>query len=256
MSAPLLSVVTVTMNDVDGLVATLGSLVEQGAGPGTLECIVVDGGCSPEVTSLVTGLDGLSVRLISEPDSGVYDAMNKGWRAARGTYVQFLNSGDTLAGPSALAAITRALARRPVWAVFGALHLRGGSGTPVRIGNLPHSWWRHALGLQVHCHQATVVRRDLIDHLGGYSTDFGFVGDFDLILRLGLLSPPLECPAVVVHYLGGGLSARSAGRVAELLGRCREVRFQLSGAGRLLNSAWARYRRLRWRVAALRTRVG
>lgn len=241
MNRVRLSIITVTMNDFAGLRRTLRSIERQSSGLDQIECIVVDGGCDAEVKRIVEQCPAFSLTLISEADAGVYDGMNKGWRAARGEYVQFLNSGDALADAGSLAAILAGLRSGPLWAVFGALHLMAGRSTPVLIGNLPHRWWRHTLGLQPHCHQSTFFRRDLIDGTGGYALEQGFIADFDLILRIGLLAPAAENPDVVVHYEGGGISAGKGAEIPPLQSRCRRSRLQLSGPMLAAERLWTRY---------------
>jgi hypothetical protein len=236
-----LSIITVTMNDLDGLRRTLASIEAQTQGLDEIECVVVDGGCDAEVRNLVSEVSAFSVRLISEVDSGVYDGMNKGWRASRGAYAQFLNSGDCLAGSNSLAVILSGLRTGPLWAVFGALHLMAGNRPPVVIGNLPHVWWRHALGLQAHCHQSSIFHRDLLASTKGYSLERGFVADFDLIMLAGLLATPAQISDVVVHYEGGGMSATRSAEIPRLQSVCRRSRLQLSGPARTAETLWTAY---------------
>lgn len=97
---PLLSIVTINLNDRDGLARTLASVASQSFAD--RELIVVDGGSTDGSVELIRASGALVSDWLSERDRGVYDAQNKGLARARGTFVLFLNSGDSLAAPDAL----------------------------------------------------------------------------------------------------------------------------------------------------------
>lgn len=247
---PLLSIVTITYNNAQGLQRTLESLtVQQAILPGSVEWVVVDG-ASTDDTVAVAELAPPSTVYICEPDQGVYDAMNKGWKRSSGHYVQFLNAGDCFSGSHSLAALLGELqSRQCLWLVARATTLCGGKGKSILIGNMPHVWWRHAVGLQPHCHQSTVFARSLLEILGGYCLDFDFVGDFDLILRCGLISAPAEVTTTIVAYEGGGMSSTRQDEIPLLLHQVRSYRLQLSGLALRMDKLWALLRRTRLRLA-------
>ncbi|STH36395.1 glycosyl transferase family protein [Escherichia coli] len=93
----LLSVVTVAFRNVDGVVKTWRSLAHLANDPSlTFEWIVVDGGSNDGTAEFLEKRNGqYHLRYVSEPDKGLYDAMNKGIRMAQGKFVLFLNSGDS-----------------------------------------------------------------------------------------------------------------------------------------------------------------
>ena len=92
-----LSIITIHLNDINGLEAKLESL-RLLLGIPEIEWIVVDGGSvqAPSCLGVIEAVKGLANQFISEPDEGIYDAMNKGTRCASGEYVLFLNAGDEL----------------------------------------------------------------------------------------------------------------------------------------------------------------
>ena len=230
-SAPLLSIVTVAFNDADGLVATLDSVLSQRRGLNKAEIIVVDAASNDGSADRARERLRRRDTLISEPDAGVYEGMNKGWKASHGRFVQFLNSGDVLHDASSLGAIIDTLESHPDarWMTGRARHLKGGAGRVSIIDNLPHVWWRHAMGHQGHSHQACVFSRPILDVMDGYALDVGFVADFDLILRCGVVSEPAVLDRVVVDYEGGGMSAQLRGEIPGLLHEVRVKRLGLSG---------------------------
>jgi putative colanic acid biosynthesis glycosyltransferase len=110
-SPPWLSVVTVVRNDLPGLERTHASLAEQVLRD--FEWILIDGASTDATRARASELlaEGIA-RGVSEPDTGIYDAMNKGLRLARGSHVLFLNAGDRLLGPDSLARARTAMEAR------------------------------------------------------------------------------------------------------------------------------------------------
>jgi glycosyltransferase involved in cell wall biosynthesis len=245
-----LSIVSITYEDSVGLEATLRSISEQTANPSSFEVIVVDGASSAATTRLINSWGADNMRLISEPDEGVYDAMNKGLASARGQYVQFLNSGDTYRDTTALDRILTGLENKPKWLITGAEHSMGAVRSPMIIQNRPHSWIRHALGLQPHCHQACVFERNTLEALGGHSLDHDFIADFDAILCFGLVATPHTLDSIDIRYEGGGISHRRHSEIPALQHKVRVSRMQLSGVTLTLDLGWSVYRAWRFRLAS------
>lgn len=251
----LLSVITVTYNDRVALEATLESCRMQQANFADCEFIVVDGNSTDATDRLVEGFADIVSIFVSEPDRGIYDAMNKGLQLASGRYVMYLNAGDVWTDESALESVRRALRSiRPKWLVCGALSLDGGR-KPRQIDNIPHSWLRHAYGIQPHCHQSTFVKRDLLSAIGGFSEQYDFAGDFDLILRIGMIGEPAYLERIVVTYAGGGVSAIHGSRIPGLQHRVRCDRMQLGDTARRLDTAYMRYQLFRRRLSPTVARV-
>ena len=94
------SVITVTRNSEAVLARAMASLQEQTFAD--FEWIVVDGASQDGTVAVARRFAAAPLQLVSESDSGIYDAMNKGVRLARGEYLYFLNSDDTLADPAVL----------------------------------------------------------------------------------------------------------------------------------------------------------
>ena len=112
--SPLFSIITVTYNAEKVLERTLRSVAEQSYA--RIEYIVIDGASTDGTMEIVTSYKSQSPGLvrfevISEPDKGLYDAMNKGLRVATGDYVWFLNAGDTLQSPETVARLAEVAER-------------------------------------------------------------------------------------------------------------------------------------------------
>lgn len=100
---PKLSIITINLNNASGLRKTMESVKAQSFRD--FEWIVIDGGSSDESVELITHYGDMVDFWVSEPDKGIYNAMNKGIKAAHGHYLQFLNSGDCLCDGEALSAV-------------------------------------------------------------------------------------------------------------------------------------------------------
>ena len=95
--SPLLTIITVTLNAAQGLQQTIASVRAQPLS--RLEHVIVDGGSTDATVELLRSLKNDIAYWLSEPDRGIYDAMNKGVSLAKGDYLLFLGSGDELRGP-------------------------------------------------------------------------------------------------------------------------------------------------------------
>lgn len=184
-----LSVITVTWNCRALLEKTISSLGRQG---GRFEWIVIDGGSKDGTYELAEG-QPFFARGVSEPDEGIYDAMNKGLALAQGDGVLFLNAGDTLEG-DVLARVSSVPCLIPVVTedVFGR-----------RREMKPKSQW---LGMP-YCHQGFIFPRSGLR----YDLKFCLAADYDYLLRHSFIRPlSLCCPTTAgyVFYDNKGISAQ------------------------------------------------
>lgn len=206
MSQPLLSVVTVTCNDEQGLSRTLRSLVRlQDESAGEVEVLVQNGGDPEAVVQLVSAYPW--VESVSEPDLGIYDAMNRATRRARGKYVWYLNGGDEV-GDVSWADIRSHLTREVGMFFFDYVRVFEGAGEYRRARSA--SYLRHALPTS---HQAIIYPK-MVDVPGPYRPDL-LSADYELTARLwkdGILCVPVHLPLARFH--AGGASTSRAKQIA------------------------------------------
>ncbi|WP_166784271.1 glycosyltransferase [Cryobacterium gelidum] len=250
---PRVSIITIAYENRDGLKSTVESVLAQDARRSDWELVIVDGGSMDGSFEYLHSIDHFA-NWSSQPDRGVYHAMNIGLGRASGDYHIFLNAGDIFFDTESLSTVINALVTNPTWLVGGAMHMNPG-GAPFVVANRPHRWERHALGFQPHCHQACVFRADLSSVLGGYSEEFGFAGDFDFILRAGLVESPLEVGEIIARYEGGGKSATGGDETPQLLHRIRVERMQLGRIASAIDMIVVRRQQLRQRAVSVKRRL-
>lgn len=204
---PLISVITVCRNAADTIGRTLRSVREQESG--LAEHLIVDG-ASTDGTLDVCRSEGVeSLRIISEPDRGLYDAMNKGLRAATGKYVIFLNAGDTFHSPSTLSQYAAA-AREGADIIYGDTVVVDAAGNVVGPRHLsaPEVLTQKSFrqGMLI-CHQAFMVRHTMAPM---YDMHYRFSADYDWCIRCIRLTTPDRCRrlGVTIRYLNEGITTR------------------------------------------------
>ena len=147
------------------------------------ELIVVDGGSVDSTCDIVRGFNYPHIHLYSEPDNGIYDAMNKGLRRVTGEFFGCLNSDDCFARPDSLELIVDALESTDL--VSGRLHfVREHDGSwPVRIWQpTPYVSGAYRRGFSLP-HPTTYARRIVLERVGEFCTEYRSAGDYDWLMR-------------------------------------------------------------------------
>jgi glycosyltransferase involved in cell wall biosynthesis len=180
---PFISIVTVSLNAEATIEDTIASVGCQCASFG-VEHICVDGGSRDATRPIINrwvGRGTIPVRPIYEPDNGIFDAMNKGLRVARGEYVLFLNADDFLVSPNTLAAVMAGLApgakQNPDLVVGNA-----SMGTLGRYGIWRHRKVPKLLGRLrgwglFPVHQGQFTKRQLLEEVGGFDAGAKLASD-------------------------------------------------------------------------------
>lgn len=234
-----LSIVTVCWNDIANVKRTLESVQMQTARDGW-EHILVDGASTDGTADWYHNADfEFPHRMISEPDKGIFDAMNKSLDLVRGEYVVFMNAGDRLGDPGALERMLERTKNGPSWG-YSRARTVDIQGRRVRadVGRVPYSRARHLLDVAVVCHQAVVMRTDLLRELGGFDLRMGNAADYHLLIKAGSRGLPATWTDVDVDYLAGGVSDRGVYTSLWLAHRCRVDALSLTPFQEALDSGW------------------
>ncbi len=207
---PLISVITITFNAADTLPVTMASVGEQTFKD--FEHIVVDGASTDDTIILARRLGKEGLRIISEPDNGLYDAMNKGLKKARGRYLIFLNSGDRFHSPESLKAYADAIAERNPDIIYGDTDIVDIEGNRIGPRHLSApdilTVDSFSEGMLI-CHQAFMVKKDIVPL---YDTDYRYSADYDWCIRCIKASRAgdrVNLHQVTIDYLADGLTDKN-----------------------------------------------
>ncbi|MBR1627592.1 MAG: glycosyltransferase [Bacteroidales bacterium] len=208
MRQPKVSIITVCYNAKDTIEGTINSVREQVYE--NIEYIIIDGNSTDGTKEIILQNYDAVTRFISEPDNGLYFAMNKGLDVATGEYVWFLNAGDRIPHSNTLLKImTSSYMFQDIY--YGHTKIIDKKGRvkgdrrlkpPVRLTKDSFKW-----GMLV-CHQAAIVKTKLVRH---YNTKYKIAADFDWLLTAIENSDPAQIrysSRTYCHFLEGGLSSR------------------------------------------------
>lgn len=207
ISQPLISIITITYNAAETIPLTMASVAEQTCFD--FEHLIIDGASTDSTIIIARQMGVPSLRIVSEPDRGLYDAMNKGLRMARGRYVLFLNSGDRFHTRESLALYADAIRKKSPDIIYGDTDIVDASGK--RLG--PRHLSAPAMltvdsfsrGMLI-CHQAFMVRKAIAPR---FDTDYKFSADYDWTIRCIKASRPGDrknLRAITIDYLSDGLT--------------------------------------------------
>jgi glycosyltransferase involved in cell wall biosynthesis len=244
---PLLTIITITYNAERYLERTIQSVAKAARlVPGVadnIEYILIDGASTDGTLQIAEQYSTILNRMLSEPDRGLYDAMNKGLSLATGDYVWFLNAGDEVHDGQVLARLLHVFESQADVYYSDALFVReNGETVGLRSEVTPHTlpkkinWHDFALGMKI-SHQAFIPRRELAPL---YDTG-NLSADIDWEIQCLKRSKKTEyLPFVLCRYLTGGLSTQQRGR--SLLDRFRVLRKHFGLLPTLVN-----HLRISWR---------
>lgn len=204
---PLISIITVCLNEVNAIDRTLESMLQQDRRQ--VEWIVFDGGSTDGTLAKLQAHQTEIAILHSAADGGIYPAMNQAARRATGKYLFFLNGGDTFLAPDVLAAFSASHPQADL--ITGDVEVVYPDGTAqyrpaIEIENLSDRLYWRSLP-----HIATFIRRDRFIALNGYDTSYRICADWDLFLRANRAGADfLRWPHPVGRFYFDGLSASPA----------------------------------------------
>jgi glycosyltransferase involved in cell wall biosynthesis len=211
------SIITVVRNNAATIAEAIESVASQRLS--VVEHVVIDGASTDGTLEVIGRYRERLGRVISEPDKGIYDGMNKGLTAASGDVIGFLNADDVYEDDRVLADVARCLADPSVEAVYGDL-VYVSANDPQRVvrywrsgeyrsGRFRSGW--------MPAHPTFFVRRRVYERLGGFDLSFRLQSDFDLTMRLLEVHQirAVYLPRVLVRMRLGGATNRSVANVVK-----------------------------------------
>ncbi len=206
-----ISIITATWNSAATIENAILSVASQGHPD--LEHIIVDGNSSDATLPIVFRYEHLIDKLVSEPDHGIYDAMNKGIFLSTGEVIGILNSDDFYANPHVLDKVSRVFEDKSIDTSYGDLIYVD----PTNVNRITRYWKASAHHPRsfyqgwMPPHPTFFVRRSVYDKYGYFNVALGTAADYELTLRL-LLKHKVSTtyiPEVLVHMRAGGASNAS-----------------------------------------------
>ncbi len=199
---PKLSIITINLNNRAGLEQTIRSVVGQTFTD--FEYIVIDGASTDGSVEVIKQYADRIDYWVSEPDKGIYNAMNKGIKVAKGEYLLFLNSGDGLYNRTTLEEVVRKINNEDI--VFGNV-ISGAS-----LWKPSHQLELYQVFKRSLPHQGSFLRRSLFDSIGYYNEKFRVISDWEFFMRAIF---EFKCSykyidVIVAEYEKGGMSNNRA----------------------------------------------
>jgi glycosyltransferase involved in cell wall biosynthesis len=212
---PKISLVTATFNSASVLKSCLDSICSQQHN--SVEHLIIDGGSTDNTQLLIkdyqNNYQNIDIKFISEPDQGIYDALNKGIQKATGDIIGFVHSDDALASKDTLKNIAKAFYENDVYGVYGDLHyvaadnpnkiLRNWVSQPFSAKLLKKGW--------MPAHPTLFLRKEIYEQFGGFDLSYKIAADYEFILRV-FKHKQLSfyyLPEVITKMRWGGASNKS-----------------------------------------------
>lgn len=209
-----LSLITPSYNSALTISRTIDSVIAQNYSD--LEYIIIDGGSSDKTAEIVASYqDRLKINFISEPDKGIYDAMNKGIKLATGDVIGILNSDDLFYDDKVLSTVATVFSDVKIEVVYGDIKYFSDDINKTsrywKTGEYKESKLNNGWTIP---HPALFVRKSVYNQVGLYNIDFKIAGDYEFILRI-LKKYQFKIkyiPQVLVKMFAGGTSGRQRGQ--------------------------------------------
>ncbi|GHT31124.1 glycosyl transferase [Bacteroidia bacterium] len=217
---PTFSIITITYNAAQWLEPTILSILSQSYP--SIEYLIIDGASSDGTVDIIRHYEAGIAYWKSEPDKGLYDAMNKGLKKATGDYVWFVNAGDTLDSADIVQQVASLVQKEPTLPdiIYGETIIMDEQGHSLGLRRLKSpdklTWKSFRMGMLV-CHQSFVVKLELAPL---FDMQYRYSSDFDWCIRcMKEADTYLNTRKVLSHFLDGGVSTKQ--RKASLKERYR-----------------------------------
>jgi glycosyltransferase involved in cell wall biosynthesis len=200
----LISIITINRNNADGLDQTIQSVVGQSFK--NIEYIVIDGASTDDSVNIIEKFNSNIKYWVSEKDSGIYDAMNKGIAKATGEYVLFLNSGDYLCNGKTIEAV---FSKEPKVDLIACDMIFEKNNKIKDLQKQPDQLSFFYMMRTSLWHPATFIKRKLFNDFGLYNVNYKIAADYDFFLRVTMVEQVTysHIPVTLSVYNTEGISS-------------------------------------------------
>lgn len=217
------SIITATYNSANTIATCIESVVNQDYK--NIEYLIIDGGSKDATMQIVQDFAKKQpqIKYISEPDKGIYDALNKGIAAASGDVIGFVHSDDFLASKTIITAIVNAFKEQQVDGVYGNLHYVAIENTDKIIRNWVSEPFHNKLLKRgwMPAHPTLFLKKSVYDKYGTFNISYKIAADYEFILRIFKVAALKYAylPETIVKMRVGGASNRN---VSNLIQKTKE----------------------------------
>ena len=216
-----ISIVTICFNNENEIRETIESVVNQKYND--IEYIIIDGGSKDKTIDIIHEFSTSISRIVSEPDKGIYDAINKGIRFATGEYVGLIHAGDRLYDEHVIEKIALHFKNNPgLESLYGNALVENSRKKIIRIDKSPKyskTLFKYGWFLP---HESFYVKTSLFDKYGYYKLNYKIAADYELVLRFlyfnhvsaGLLDE------YIYYFSAGGISNKNMNSIIEQNKEC------------------------------------
>lgn len=203
------SIITICYNNEKQIKNTIDSVVNQTYD--NIEYIIVDGASKDGTLGIVKSYGDKISKIISEPDKGIYDAINKGLKSASGKIVGMIHAGDKLHDERVIEDIVMHFQKYNPDIIYGNSKIIDSNGKINRVNKSPEFSKKLIKYGWMPSHQSIYLRRDLLDDLGYYRLDLGGIADYEWFIRWFYVSNlnVKRIDRFVIFFGLGGISTKS-----------------------------------------------
>ena len=204
MNTPKLSIITVNLNNAEGLRKTIESVVSQTFSD--YEYIIIDGGSTDGSVEIIKEYADKITYWVSEPDKGIYNGMNKGIKVAKGEYCQFLNSGDYLVFENTLSEVFTNFPEKDI--VYGNILINNTVKTYPKYLDFAH-FLKDSIP-----HPASFIKKSLFEKYGNYNESLCIVSDWEFFIDVIIINKCTyeHCGLTVSNFDLSGMSSLKENR--------------------------------------------